>query len=411
MTTDKKILILGAGFAGLAASKELEGFGDVTVMDPSPHFEFAPNIHELVSGFKNPSEVKLDLHSILKSRRQGFVQEKAVELDAKNKLVRTHSGNEYPYDCLIVAIGGVNNDRGVPGVKEFAYPFKTASHCHAIGKKLKQLESQASPYSVTIVGGGVEGVESLGEILRAYGQSRNITINLIEGQQQLLPGMAGQVHQNILELCAPFPVNFHFEERVSRVEADQVVLSNNQRLASDLTIWTGGVKSHPQLEAWGLTAPEGSAQVNTYLQSEQHSDIFVIGDAIDVTGGGEKQAYLALDMGEAAAHNVRSFLRGKRLKAYKPKQLPSIYAFGNLSCFVVYKDFALSGLALSGVKEAIYQFNMASIQGIPTDSEQLTETLGRGLHGTLRSLGAFLESPIPVLSRISIDFLPPRSYT
>ena len=97
----KDILILGAGFAGLSASKALEGFDHVTVIDPSPSFEFAPNIHELVSGFKKPEDLRLDTRKILEGRGQSFVQEKAVDLDEANKTVTTSSGAQYHYDCLI----------------------------------------------------------------------------------------------------------------------------------------------------------------------------------------------------------------------------------------------------------------------------------------------------------------------
>ena len=408
--TNKNILILGAGFAGLTASKELGTFGKVTVIDPTSSFEFAPNIHELVSGFKSPADVRLDTRGILEGRGQEFVQEKAVELNRENKIVSTSSGTQYHYDCLIVAIGGVSNDRGVSGVKDYASLFKSASDCHAIGQKLEHLECQDSPYSVTIVGGGVEGVECLGEILRKYSGSDNLSINLVEGDSQLLSGMSHQVHQDILELCQRFSISFHFEKRVRQVEAHQVILSNGKSLPSDLTIWTGGVKFHPQLEVWGLAEPSGWPQVNTFLQSKQDSDILIIGDAVDVMGGGEKQAYLALEMGQIAGYNARSILQGKRLKAYKPKSLPSVYSFGNLSCFIVYKGFSLSGLPFAGLKEAIYQLNMASMQDACARPEKLIDTLDRGLNGAIGSFHSIIESPIPLFSRFSIGFFIPTIF-
>jgi NADH dehydrogenase len=403
--TNKKILILGAGFAGLAASKELEGFGEVTVIDPSPSFEFAPNIHELISGFKSPSDVRLDNQKILSGRGQTFIQEAAVGLDIENKTVITSTGTHHHYDCLVLAIGGVSNDRGVPGVDEHAFPFKSASECHAIGQKLEYLENQGLPYSVTIVGGGVEGVESLGEILRKYNGSTNLSVNLVEGASQLLQGTSRKVHQEILEICKDFSVAFHFEEKVNEVEAHQVTLSSGESLHSDLTIWTGGVKSHPQFKAWGL-----EPEVNRFLQSQKHPEILIIGDAVDVMGGGEKQAYLAIEMGELAGNNVRSILRGEQLKPYKPQKYPSIYSFGNLSCFVIYEGFSLSGLPFSGLKEAIYQLNMASIQGVPMDPEQLTDILGRGSNGALGALYSIIKSPIPLLSRFGIGFSLPTDF-
>jgi NADH dehydrogenase len=402
MKANQKILILGAGFAGLAASKYLEGFGDVTVMDPNPSFEFSPNIHELVSGFKSPEDVRLDTQKILERRKQRFVLDKAVELDRENKMVTTGSGDQYPYDCLIVAIGGVTNDHGVPGVQEYSYPFKTAADCHTIGQRLADLERQESSYSVTIVGGGVEGVESLGEILRKYGRSEKLRVHLVEAQDRLLPGISGKIHQDILKVTEAFPVSFHFGERVSQVDAQQVTLSNGQQIHSDLTIWTGGVSSHPQLETWGLSKSGGWPEVNRYLQSTLDGGILILGDAVDVMKGGEKQAYLALAMGEVAGRNVKSMLSGKRLKAYKPMNLPSVYSFGNLCCFIVYKGIALSGLPFAGLKEAIYQLNMASIQDACGRPAQLSEVVLRGYRGALNSVMSLLDSPIPLFSRYCV---------
>ncbi len=405
--SNHNILILGAGFAGLAASKELEGYGQVTVIDPRDSFEFAPNIHELVSGFKSPADVKLGLREIFEDREQSFIQEKAIELDRSKKVVTTESGTQHPYDYLIIAMGGVNHDRGVAGVAEHAFPFKTAADCHAIGQRLEALESKASPYSITIVGGGVEGVEALGEILRTYGDSSHISIRLVEGGEQLLPGRSKQVHQSILETCADYPVSFHFETLVQEVKADEVILSNTKVLPSDLTIWTGGVKGHPQLEAWGLAEASGWASVNFNLQSKLDSDILIAGDAIEVIGGGEKQAYYALEMGQVAGQNVQYLAKGRRrLKAYQPKELPSVYSFGNLNCFVVYGDFVLSGLPFAGLKEAIYQLNMTSLQGL-SSPEQLSATLGRGLKGSITALHSLLNSPRPSLSKLSIGLVTP----
>lgn len=402
--THPKILIVGAGFAGLAASKELGTFGNVTVIDPNASFEFFPNIHELVSGFKKPADLRLDIRKIVEERKQKFVQEQAVELDRENKVIITSSGTSHPYDYLILAMGGVNNDRGVSGVVEHSFPFKSADQCYAIGQKLASLERQQTPYSVTIVGGGVEGIESLGEILRKYGKSTNLSINLVEGARQLLPGMPYRIHQSILKLCQDFPVFFHFGKRVNQVEADKLMLSDGEHLFSDLIIWTGGVKSHPQLEAWGLAEQASSPQINPFLQSQHDSDILVIGDAVDVMGGGEKQAYLAIEMGQLAAQNIRSIVKGEKLNAYKPKSVPSVYSFGNLSCFIIYENFVLSGLPFASLKEAIYQFNMASIQGICERPETVIDTLDRALNGTMRSWRSLFESPVSLLDRVRIRF-------
>jgi len=398
-----KILIIGGGFAGLAASKELGAFGDVTVIDKNPSFEFAPNIHELVSGFKAPAEVRLDIQEIVGRRGQKFVQEKVVDIDRENRHVTTSAANTFNYDYLIISIGGISNDRGVPGVEEHSYPFKSAAQCYTIGKKLFSLEDKGLSYTVTIVGGGVEGIESLGEILRRYRKSKHLSVRLIEAENQLLPGMPGKVNQDILKICQNFPVSFHFRETVSQVDEDSITLSDGKTLHSDITIWTGGVRSNPQLEKWGLAEKGAWPQVNRFLQSSQDSNIFIIGDSVDAAGGGEKQAYLALEMGQITAKNVKSIFKGHQPSVYTPKELPSVYTFGNLNCFVIYKGLVFSGLPFSGLKEAIYQLNMANIQGICEQPDQIKDIFERVLNGSVNSLQSFIEAPISLISKFGID--------
>jgi NADH dehydrogenase len=160
-----RVVILGGGFAGLSAALELRpDRHEVTLIDRNRWFEFLPNIHELLSGVKTPELLRLPLDRTLKRAGHRFVRDTVTGIDTEKRTVSTRRRDAIGYDALIVAFGGVDATRGVPGVAEHAMPFKSVDQCHRIGKRLARLAERRKPAQVVIVGGGLEGVEALGEI-------------------------------------------------------------------------------------------------------------------------------------------------------------------------------------------------------------------------------------------------------
>ena len=111
--------------------------------------------------------------------------------------------------------------------------------------------------SLVIVGGGLEGVEALGEILRAYRHIPGLAVHLVEGSDSLLPGGAEALSSEILRKCRPYPVTFHFGDRVKAVTKTRVRLASGKSLKSDLTLWTGGAAPSPLLYESGLSISDG----------------------------------------------------------------------------------------------------------------------------------------------------------
>jgi NADH dehydrogenase len=398
LKTPAKIVIVGAGFAGLSASQKLSHHSGVTVIDPREDFEFQPNIHELVSGSKSPRDLRLSISEILARRNHHHIRDRVKSIDSIHRQITIESGEVIKYDVCIVAIGGVPNDNGVQGADEFADQFKSIDDCYGIAKKLKVLVSKAHPYSVAIVGAGIEGVELLGELLKKGKRDKNLSIVMIEAGPRCLPSGSKKISERIVDHCKGYPVDFMFDLLVEKCEENLLYLNDGSLLSPDLIIWTGGVKSHPLLHAVGLSSEEkASSTVNESLQSHLQGGLFVTGDCIEISGDKEKQAYHAMDMGVLAAENALRYLNGTPLRGYKPKNFPSVISFGDLDCFVEYGKFVLSGLPLSILKESIYQLNMEKISrrdsGFKARCDDPASFLTRALKGLLRSQVSFLSSP------------------
>ena len=174
-----KVLILGGGFAGLAAAARLDDRHEVTLVDRGDHFEYLPGLHELVSRCKKPGSLRLSRQRLVSRHGHCFRQAEVTAVDAERREVRTADG-VLPYDALIVALGSAASTHGVPGVAEHAIGLRTTAEGAEIGARLKRLADDEEPRAVTIVGGGFTGVECLGEVLRRYRRRRRLTVRLIE---------------------------------------------------------------------------------------------------------------------------------------------------------------------------------------------------------------------------------------
>ena len=357
-----RIVIVGANFAGMAAAQHLDARYAVTIIDRSPWFEWLPNIHELLSGVKRPGDLRLPRARLVRRAGHRFVRAEIVRIDAPAGVVLTSAGRRIPFDACIVAVGGVDETFGVPGAERHALGFKSVDECAEIGRRLAQLARRPGRASVVIVGGGFEGIEALGEILRRQGDRPGLTVSLVEAGPRLMPNSPAVIDRAVRRHCAGHDVRFLTGTRVTRVTPMGVRVTGGKPLRSDLTIWTGGVKAPPLLRASGLADRDGQwAPVTQALRSKHHDNVFVVGDAAGLPQPLGKQAYYALQMGVCAAGNVGRSLAGRRLRDFRPSPKGMLVAFGALDTFLIAGRSVIASPALAAAKEAVFQVTMAQL--------------------------------------------------
>jgi len=406
-TDRSRVVILGGGFAGLAAARELDpATHDVVLVDRRPWFEFLPNIHELLSGVKTPEGLRLPLDPTLRRLGHRFLRDLVTDLDAGRRVVTTRRQGALGYDALIVAMGGVDATRGVPGVVEHALPFKSVAQCARIGRRLARLAARREPGRVVVVGGGLEGVEALGEILRRY-RDAPLQITVVEAQERLLAEAPFALDADVRRRCRDLDVTFALGTPVERIEPRAVVLADGTALPSDLTIWTGGPAPPAFLARCGL-APEGAwAPVDRTLQSKGHPEVFVAGDAAELPTPLSRQGYHALDMGVCAARNAGRLLAGRPLVPFRPSGKPMLISFGDLSCYLVAGQRALAGPALGAAKEAVFQLVMTQLDARPPWSS-LPDVLDRAGQAGRALLWPTLSSWDTLRAQAGLALLAPR---
>jgi NADH dehydrogenase FAD-containing subunit len=357
-----RIVVVGAGFAGLSAAQRLDGEFDVTVIDRSAWFEWRPNLHELISRVKRPSDLRLPLARLVSRAGHRFVRGTVTDIDAEGGRVVVSGRRAIDFDACIVAVGGTNDTFGVPGAARYAMPFKSVDDCAAIGRRLAQLARRRGRSSVVIVGGGLEGVEALGEILRKYRRLGKLRVSVVEAGARLLPGTPPTLDARVRRHCEGQDVRFLLGAPVTSVTRARVHLRSGEALPSDLTIWTGGATSPPLLIESGLAADEQRwAPVNGALRSTRFRNAFVAGDAAQLPHPLGKQAYYAMQMGVAAAENAARVLAGRAPRNFRPSRKPVLIAFGDLDTFLLSGRTVVASPALAAVKEAVFQVTMAQL--------------------------------------------------
>ena len=403
------VIIIGANFAGLAAAKRLQGKAHVTLIDPSPNFEFTPNIHEIISGEKRPSEVQLDRQTVITALGHSWIQDKVVAINREQKSVELAGGETLAYDACIVTTGGTNNFAGVKGAEKNAIPFKTVHDCQRIEERIQQLNLKGEAYSIVIAGGGSVGVEALGELLRYRTEGTPINIELVEAKDRLLPGFSPKVNKEVLKLCKHLNVNFHFGNPIAQVNAKSVKLADGKTLSTDLCIWTAGVKPNPLLFEAGLSESENDwASVYKNLQSTKDKYIFIAGDAANMGGLDSKQAYFAMETGETAAENVLRMLKGRPLKRFFKIQKPYVYSFGDLSCFLIFHDLVIAGAPIALLKESIFRITIEGIRAghsVQSMLKLIDQLFPKYIANAATNVKAFLANPVKYVLNPPVEVL------
>jgi len=357
-----RVVIVGGNFAGLVAASRLSCDHDVTVIDARADFEWTPNIHELLSGVKNRESVVLPRAECVNRYGHTFVQDVVTRIDRDSSSVITESGLALPYDACLVAAGSVRTTFGVEGADQYALGLRSVGDAVRIASRLDKLATRKRRASVVIVGGGVSGIEALGEILRRREQGDEFNIHVIEVESDILDEQLDGLASDAAERFAPYPVTLHTNTAVNQVSARSVTLESGEKLTADLCIWSAGMALPEFLRDAGLNeVGDQWLPVDDTLKSAYADNILVAGDCAALPEPIRKQAYNAMDMGEVAGDNINRLLEGRRLKPFRAKPTPMLISFGDITTWLVAGETAVASPLLAAAKEGVYQATMARL--------------------------------------------------
>lgn len=382
-----RIVIIGGNFAGLVAASRLSCDHDVTVVDARADFEWTPNIHELLSGVKERESVVLPRSDCVGRYGHRFVHDAVSGIDRGSNTVLTESGLQLPYDACLVAAGSQRTSFGIDGADEHSLGLRLVDDALRIRGRLDKLARRKRRASIVIVGGGVSGIEALGEILRRRTQGDEFNVHVVEVESRILGQQPEGLASDAVHRCAPYPVTLHTNASVTRVDARSVTLAGGKKLTADLCIWSAGMTLPDFLRDAGLNATgDAWLPVDDTLRSLHADNIFVAGDCADLPRPIRKQAYYAMAMGETAGDNIARALGGRRPRRFRAAPMPMLISFGDITTWLLAGESVVASPLLAAAKEGVYQATMARLASPKEPLRYTAEVAGRAAMATRRLL-------------------------
>jgi NADH:ubiquinone reductase (H+-translocating) len=354
MTDSARIVIVGAGFAGLSAVAGLRNSGaQVTVIDKNLYSTFQPLLYQVATGGLNPGDVAYPVGGITTRRRARYIRGELSAIDTAARLLRLAGGREVGYDYLILATGMSANYFGIPGAEENTFGLYTRTDAIVLRDHIMNGFEwlSADPdgrreFSVTIVGGGATGVElagTLGElrstVLRATFPDvdpQRMNIRLVEMAPQLLMPFHPKLREYTRRQLVARGVDIRLNTEIRRVTVDHVLLADGTSLRSDLTVWTAGVAAPHSVAAWNLPqGKSGRLLVGPDLRVQGSERIFAAGDmALDSEHPSPQLAQPAIQEGRHAAAQIVRLLHGEPTEPFSYHDKGTMATIGRKSAVV-----------------------------------------------------------------------------
>lgn len=331
----KRVLIVGGGFGGLRAARELSKRSDfaVTLLSDKDTFRYYPTLFKTATGGLY-AQSNIPLQNILNPTQVTVIQGSAKRLDRTTRTIITEDGTELGYEILVLALGVVVNYFGIDGLEQYTYGIKTQEQTQAFKNHLhQQLETEHAPdLNYVIVGAGPTGIELAGALpgyLSRLMKSHGITdahphITIIEAADRLLPRSSEKVSKAVEKRLRDLGVELKLGQKVEGATADNLMVSG-QPIQSHTIVWTAGTSNHTFFKENNFALNErGKVIVDNNLRAEE--GIYVIGDNAATQYSGVAQT--ALYDGQYAADDIMRRADGKAALPYKPEQPISIIPVG-----------------------------------------------------------------------------------
>jgi NADH:ubiquinone reductase (H+-translocating) len=355
----KRILVIGAGFAGLYAAMELRrataAGHRVTVVNDENFMQYQPFLPEVASGTIDPRAVVVPLRRVLRHCEVLIGEVRGVEHDQRRALVRFADGHEerIGYDVLVLTVGSRSRVLPLPGLAEHGVGFKTVQEAiflrnHVLSRldvaaEAEDPERRRAALTFVFVGAGYAGVEALGELedlardaIRNYpmlapGEMRWL---LVEAMGKILPELGEDLAGYAMEQLRGRSIEIVLNTRLDSAEKGVIRLSDGREFAADTLVWTAGVKPSPLARASGLPVDEaGRVIVDETLRVQGVRDAWAAGDAAAVpdrtTGrSAPPTAQHALREGRRLGKNLAAVLDGHAPEPFVYRNVGGVASLG-----------------------------------------------------------------------------------
>ncbi len=330
-----KVVIIGAGFAGVEAAKKLGKHGvNVLLIDRHNYHTFIPMLYQVATAVLYPHQVIYPLRSLFRGfPTVNFLQANVNKVDFDNQIIYS-ADVVIDYDYLVIATGSQSQFLGVTGAPENSLPMRTLTDAIAIRNQvLSNFEKAAEVtdeqekirlLTFVIVGGGATGIElagSLNELIHNAFKKDYPNLNsnlarviLLQSGEQLFPSYPQKLGNYTEKYLRRQGVKVHLNSKVSKVTPEAVYLEDDTSIFADTVIWTAGVlAATPETKQSVKTAAKDKVIVEQTLQLCGHKNVYAVGDVsyVDTKEKFNGVAQEAIQQGKTAADNILRQIKGR----------------------------------------------------------------------------------------------------
>jgi NADH dehydrogenase len=357
-----RVVILGAGFGGLTAARALAGKADVVLVDRHNFQTFLPLLYQVSTAGLAADHVVAPIRGALRKTDVKFRMGSPISIDHKNKSVKLDSSEVLEFDHLIIAMGSVTADFGVPGVAEHGLGMKSVHEAITIrAEVMRRFEDLArfedeTRLSIAVVGGGPTGVEMAGALAELKrGPLHNdlahaadhMDIYLIEAGPRILPMFSEKLSHRATRDLQKLGVHVRTSTAVREIKPRQIIIKDGEPIPAEVTVWAAGVKGEPTAGALNLPITGSRIKALPTLQVENYPHIWTVGDISGALAPDGRfypmVAPVAMQQGRFVAQQIINLIAGKSLKEFKYLDKGSMATIGRHKAVVEVGKFSMVG--------------------------------------------------------------------
>lgn len=367
----KRIVIIGAGFAGLKLARSLKNKNfQVVLIDKNNYHQFQPLFYQVASAGIEPSSIAFPLRKVFQGREDILIRITEVKeiLPSENKLV-TGSGI-IAYDYLVIATGADTNYFGMKSIERYSLPMKSVGESMLIRNTIlenfektlycQDMDGTNCLMNIAVIGGGATGVELAGAIaeMKKYVLPKDypeldfsrMKIYIVEATGKLLGGLSEKASEKARKYLEKLNVDVLLNTAVEDYDGTTITLKDGKKLYSKTMIWTAGIKGNT---ISGINdkvfTPSARIKVDDFCKVEGYENIYAIGDIACMAGekyprGHPQVAQVAIQQAYLLSRNLYSIVSNKPLKKFVYNDLGTMATVGRNLAIVDFKHLNFGGL-------------------------------------------------------------------
>ena len=369
METSKKIIIVGAGFAGLRLAQDLENTNyDVLLIDKNNYHQFQPLLYQVATARLEPASISFPIRKVFQHSKNIRIRiAEVLSIDSFNKTLKTTIA-DFKYDYLVLAYGCTTNYFGNTQIEKFAFSMKSVPEAIQLRNRILQTfedtlvakpEDLQALMNFVIVGGGPTGVELAGALAemkknilpKDYPDKdfQKLTIYLIEGSSNVLKPMSSDSQKKALQYLLELDVVVKTNAVVTNYDGFSVGLNNGETIASKNVIWAAGItgKILDGIPKEAITRGN-RIMVNRKCEITALKDVYVIGDIAFMETpkypkGHPQVASVAIEHSKFLADNYKLISEKKPLLDFEYHDKGAMATIGKRKAVVDLPKFSFQG--------------------------------------------------------------------